>query len=234
MGDVTDNTYPLVTAGDIDSDDHYLVVVDGALSRIVPGEMAETSALTARYPELIERGHPIESGGTRVGVPGVVWSLASTTFTVTANTIYYAPFLVYDTMTFDSLKCEVTSIGGTIARVGVFRADTAWQPTQVLKDGGTVDTTGAVVRTASFAAVTLAPGRYLTGLVCDGGAAFRAARGDVPLGEIAAALGSNTYIIRRSKAAVGTGALAVNAWDTATASNNNGQQHMVFLQLSGV
>lgn len=213
--------------------DSTVVVASGVTSEITIANLADGAPWTTSYQARVDRGHPLAVGGTRVGVPGVNFS-TSNTLAVVADTIYYAPFIVFDTITVDACLCEVTSGAGTVARLGILNANDAWQPNGVEQDAGTIDPSTNGVKTASFTGNNLTAGRYLTALVCDGAATFRFAVGGIGLGENNPSLGSNTFHIRHVLASVGTGALsAANDWDTATAGQT-AHQHMVFLRLTGV
>ena len=211
------------------------VVASSVTSEITISNLVGSSPFTSNFAGFLKSGHPLASGGTRVGLPGVAWSGTVNTFGVVASTIYYMPFLVDTAVTVDACMCEVTAAAGTVARLGILTCSTTdWQPTAVRQDAGTVATTAPAVLTASFTAISLTPNRYLMALVCDGAATFRSIRGGVPMGEVVSSLGANAIARHHSLAAAGTGALsAANDWDTITAGTVN-HDYTVFLRITAV
>lgn len=220
MATTTITGLPTVTS--LASATDYLVAVSsGVTSKITPDDAG-----------LVERGHPNPAGGTMVGLPGVS-ATATTTFAVTTDTIYYYPILVLDAITVDAVLCEVTSGAGTVARMGILSANTAWQPTAVVQDAGTVDPSTNAVKTASFTAIGLTAGRYLLAFVANGAATIRLIQGVGPASSLVSTIGANPHVLRFSKASVGTGALsAANVWDTAT-GGSGAFQWGAFLRLTG-
>jgi hypothetical protein len=87
--------------------------------------------------------------------------LSSTGSAPTANAIYFTPFLISKSSTFDAIGLGVTTAAaGAVARLGIYSSSsTTFYPTTLLTDYGTValDTTG--IKTVTIAA-TLSPGIY--------------------------------------------------------------------------
>ena len=93
---------------------------------------------------------------------------SQTTFSASANTVYYAPFEVTAPITVDAMAYSIgvaQTAGGGNVRMGIYAADSNLQPTGApLFDSGdapfTTSTTGAVLKQSTPA--TLQPGVYLT------------------------------------------------------------------------
>lgn len=223
----------LPAGGSFDGTDLFPYVKDDVTSYITGTNLVASSPFTSNFLAYLKTGHPVASGGTRLGVPGVSWCGTVQTLAVTANTIYYSPFLVDTAVTVDACYTEVTAAAGTIARLGILACSGVdWQPTSVRQDASTVATTAPAVLSATFTGISLTPGRYLTALVCDGAATFRVIRGSIPSGEVLPALGANALARHHTLAAAGTGALsAANDWDAMTA-NTVAHDYAVFLRVT--
>jgi hypothetical protein len=112
-------------------------------------------------------GSSIESWVTLT--PGITtWNYADT---LTVNRLYYEPFQLKVTTTIKKLAMQIQTAGaaGTHIRLGIYNADTSWQPTSLVIDAGTVtaDIGGVKVITLS-PNITLTPGNYLSCFVSDG------------------------------------------------------------------
>ena len=117
---------------------------------------------------------------TYLSVPGVETSTV-TAQGITADRLYYMPMCVTSTISLDQLVVEVTiaGAGGTVARLGIYNADTDWQPTSLVEDSGltaTVPLDAAAVTEISIGQ-TLTAGRYLLAYVGNGGPALRIVKG---------------------------------------------------------
>ncbi len=191
-----------------------------------------TSAQAAAgYQPLVERGLPLPAGGTRMTIPGVVVTTVNNLVAV-ANQKYYEPFIVHDAITVDALFVEVLAAAGTIARLAIATADTEFQPIATVLEG-TVATTGIAIVNTTPAATVLQPGRYVKSFVSDGAPSMRMLVGSLPGGDLRSILGTNPFAQLHTKAAVGTGANNLSAWDTVT-WNTSPQSHMVVLRLTAV
>lgn len=125
----------------------------------------------------IAHGRAVISGTTQYSIPGVE-PTATATQVIAANIVRYCPILVVTPITIDQLMIEVTGAGagGTTARLGIYVADTSWQPGALIVDAGTVAVDSLGVKAAGVG-VTLQPGRYLTALNSDGAPTLRVVRG---------------------------------------------------------
>ena len=122
---------------------------------------------------------------------------SQTTFSASANTVYYAPFEVTAPITLDAMAFNLNAApaaNGNV-RMGVYAADSNLQPTGApLFDSGdvaiTTGTTGVVLKQGT--AVTLQPGMYLTAFNTGTAVTLR-----VPTGGIATfttAMGASMFV----------------------------------------
>lgn len=125
-------------------------------------------------------GLPVPDGSTPAntiyqGVPGVSGATTGGGAFVTANDLYYEPFNVSEAITVNRLSFLVTSAGnpGDGCRIGIYEADNVWQATDLVVDAGQVpnDSTGWKHSTTNLP-VVLAPGKYLSALICNTGPAL--------------------------------------------------------------
>jgi hypothetical protein len=142
-------------------------------------------------------GRAFPSGGTKAYVlPGVDCYSVGTNVP-SSNQIRYQPFFVASTIVIDQLALEVVTgaASGTNARLAIYNADTNWQPTSLVVDGGDIAVTiaaGTGVKTVSVSA-TLTAGRYLLAINTDSNATFRNWVGGVRYGQFLAGLGASSF-----------------------------------------
>lgn len=119
---------------------------------------------------LIQRDQ--NAGVVGFGVPldsvtlGDMWvpHAASTTYTLTApDTDYGQPLLLLlSPITVDQMSVKVsTPQVGAHVRLAIYKANSAWYPTTLAVDAGTVDASGSGVVNALFTGVQLPAGRYI-------------------------------------------------------------------------
>lgn len=148
------------------------------------------------YVPPVAEGRVFPSGGTRgYIIPGVT-TIATGTNSPTAQQIRYQPIFVATTITVDQIACEVTTFAtaGTNVRMGIYSADTNWQPVALIADGGDVAVNVSNgVKTAAIN-VTLTPGRYLLAIMTDASnnVTLRTWRGGSRYGQLLATLGANS------------------------------------------
>jgi hypothetical protein len=131
-----------------------------------------------------------------LGLPNVQWSTSNATQALTANRVYYHPFLVTEPITIDTTVFRVTSGPASAAnvRTGIYAADIGLQPTgaPILDAGNTAVATSA---TGNFytavTPVTLQPGMYLAAINTSVNLTVQVARGGV----IGADIGNGTNAI---------------------------------------
>ena len=141
----------------------------------------------------VDPGHVHGLGAAWWYIPGNIPTAASTK-SLTANYLWFYPWIPSNPYTINELGIEVTTLvaGGSI-RAGLYNADTNWMPTTLVRDFGVFSSASIGVKTLSTAALTIAPGRYMACLVASATAVIRVAKTlIVPQGMgLGTALGAN-------------------------------------------
>lgn len=108
-------------------------------------------------------------------VPYAVGGTAGTTLTLTANRIYWIPFLVDRSVSITEIAINVTTAATGTAYVGIYNSNSQFQPNQLIwiSSGLDTGTTGVKVATNNLP-LTLNPGVYWFGFVCSAAAVIRA------------------------------------------------------------
>ena len=159
------------------------------------------------------------------------------TSTMGGNRILYAPILVVTPITIDQLAIEVTTLSaGADCRIGLYLANTSWQPTTRLADSGAISVATTGVKAASVS-LTLSPGRYLTALMApDSTLNVRIGRGGGRYGLHASALGGafSTRWFFASPGSPTSTAFADpgTAWTASGASVGTGNEYHVWLRVT--
>lgn len=148
-----------------------------------------------------------------------------TTLTPTANEDWYTPIYVQTPIVVDQLVCAVTTLdAGDNVRLGLYRADTDWQPVgPPLADSGDISTATTGLKTYTpTTPVYLARGRYLTVINQSGIADFQGmvagAPGTAAIEPTAMNQNSIRWRVGRAHAAFPTPG---TAWTTVTSASNN-------------
>lgn len=174
------------------------------------------------------------AGGTvQYSLPGVAIS-AGGTLALSANQVRYFPILVDTTITIDQFGLEVTAAGAaaTTLRMGLYSADTDWQPTSLILDAGTVAADSLGVKTLSPTAFSLAPGRYVLAINTDGAPTVRTVRGGFRSGLVVIGLGTNIVLnFLRGVQAYAAFPSTGTAYSTA-GGGTNAFDYPIFLRLS--
>jgi hypothetical protein len=169
------------------------------------------------------------------GLPNVQWSTSNATQALTADRVYYQPFLISAPTTVDMTSFRVTTGPASAAnvRTGIYAADANMQPTgaPILDSGNVAVATSATGNFyTSVTPVTLQPGMYLTAINTSVGLTCQAARG----GLAGADIGNGANAIFNTMLGTQTQGAFPNpptAWNTrafaATAPN-----HTLFLRWS--
>jgi hypothetical protein len=187
-------------------------------------------------PPRVAIGRLKASGVAHPGIPGAQWQ-SNSTQAIVANQVRYNGFITDTGITIDALVAEISATGtATLLRMGIYAADTDWQPVGApVVDGGTVSAAAAVAVSITVNA-TLAPGRYITALNADGTCTLRSWRGDGTRGGwgIAPALGAgsqNTIVVAtQTFGALPTpGTVFVTAGITA---GNTAPTHVMLVRIS--
>lgn len=128
-------------------------------------------------------GLPIPNGSDSTttnyfGVPGMRWNSNGTAFVV-AQDLYYEPFNVCKAVTITRLAFIVTSAGnpGDYCRIGIAEADSEWQATNLVIDGGQVANNTTGWKIDDIADTVLAPGAYVNMIICNTGPGLGSAGG---------------------------------------------------------
>lgn len=221
----------LIVATGNDAYDNLPVGTDG---HVLTADAAETMGVkwaAAAGGSAIAEGR-LYTSFANLTLPGVS-VVSSGTQAFNANTLHYFPIVVPTSVTADQIKLEVTTGGAasTVARMGIYEADTNWQPGTRILDSGTVAVDSTGVKTASISQV-LSAGRYLLAYHSDGAPTLRIVRGSVSGIGVSSALGGSPLLSQLTKAtaysALGTPG---TAWDT-TVFGSTPMQYPVFLRLS--
>lgn len=134
---------------------------------------------------------------------------------MTNQALRVAPWNVVQTISIDRMFAEVVTAGnaGAVYRLGIYASTSEGEPGALVLDAGTIDAATTGVKEASFAAVTLDPGRYWVGGVSQNAATTApimrtTGTGTVDLHEGSAALPAvNAFIASSNNTASVAGAL---------------------------
>lgn len=185
--------------------------------------------LPAADTVLVPEGRAKAGATTHLWLPDFIVASVGT-LALTANRMQYEPVIVRTPVTLDRLTVEVTSlVAATNIQLGIYNADTDWQPTSLVIDGGNVSSAATGVLSVTIN-LTLQPGRYLNALISNGAPTVRMLRGGIT--PIDAALGSSPAI-KQFRVASTYGALASTgvAWDTTT-NGTTPFEHLLFWRVS--
>lgn len=183
-------------------------------------------------------GRPKASGGTIYNsLPGVA-SISTTSAAQTINVDVYAPLFVETPIIVDQLVAEVATSGGAgNFRMGLYNADTDWQPYSgqaPLADSGSTSAATTGVKTYTPGTPLFLPrGRYLTVFAVDNATpTYTIVRGACQGAAALDTLGGNVFVgklnIGRTYAAFPTPG---TKWD-GVSSSSVGLLYYVFLRVS--
>jgi hypothetical protein len=179
------------------------------------------------------RGRPKPSGLSAYLVLPGVYIQGIQTRTLAANFDTFMPIFVHSSTTVDALKFNVTISAAGNARVGIYAADTDWQPSGApLYDSGNISVSTTGVKTATPGSpLVLAAGRYLLCWISDVAPELRSLVGQVPgVTAIDTGLGSSFRTFwNKSRAYAAFPNPATWDGDNAIANNN---EYYVFLSVS--
>jgi hypothetical protein len=161
----------------------------------------------------------------QLGLPGIQVNATNNALALGANTIHYTPFVCDFSISVDRILFDVTTaVASSNARVGVYAADTDWQPTGAALIDGTATTATLAAKEITVSA-TLTAGRYLACIVSDSAISVRGTNVFLPgLNDVSAsAFGGGQNIIQGTRRVSLTypGSLPNTgpAWTTTSAAN---------------
>lgn len=105
---------------------------------------------------------------------GGIWHTPSVTITAqvvatSANTMFFVPFIVIDTLTITDIGYNVTAVGTTtLARCGIYAADSNNEPATVLADSGNLGVTLGAKSATLGSPLVLSGGLYFTAYLQNG------------------------------------------------------------------
>lgn len=175
------------------------------------------------------------SGVAFNSIPGAVTGISKGIAALAADTVRYFPFLPERAFAFDQLTIRVQSAGAgsTTARLGIYNADTDWQPTSLLIDGGTVAVDSTGVKNLSVSETVLKAGRYLLAFNTDGTPTCDFIRGGLGgWGGISRSMGGSSMMVYRLQATQTLAAFpaAGDKWDGV--ETGNGFEYILFMRVS--
>ena len=155
---------------------------------------AHAADISAHHPAEIAEGRGYYDTTTLLQVPGAEL-MGQVTISFPTNYIHYFPIMVRTSIVCDLMVIEVTTqaSSGKTLRLGIYNANTSWQPTSLVLDAGTVAADAAAVVTKSISQ-TLTPGPYLLAIAIQETTALRVVRGGTRYIGIGAALGTSAFI----------------------------------------
>lgn len=206
-----------------------LVHVTGRIQQLPDGDTID--AVTS-----LASGRAKASGGaTFYHAPGVDFSGVGTR-AIVANTMYYAPWFVDGTIVIDQFAAEITTAGaaGTLARLGIYRADADWQPTDEVVEGAEISIAAVGVVTSAITDTTLNPGRYLAAITCSGAPTFREMRGGQRYIGLSTAFGTSPFRISMTVGRAYAALPATGVAWTTTTSSSSPYGHYVFCRIKSL
>lgn len=117
---------------------------------------------------------PRPPGITDYVVPHALTGTAATTYTFTANTTVWIPWVVTAQISISTLALNVTTAATGSATIAIYSSNLLGQPNSRLYVSGTLDTGTTGVKTATSVNLTLGPGIYWFAVHCTAAAVVRA------------------------------------------------------------
>ena len=201
-------------------------------------DSTQTTGLGWAAPSQNQPG-TVSGGAQNWSIPASVITALGSAQVLTANLVYYTPFVVFDPITLTSIAAEVTTLfAASNIRLGIYATTNAGQPTgAAVYDSGSLSSATTGVKSVTGLTTALAPGRYVTAIVCDSATvAVRAAVISSPWSptEIDAATfgggGNIAVYLRRVALTYGAFPNTGPAWTTTTKSTAQGADPMVVMK----
>lgn len=171
------------------------------------------------------------AGTTYYGIPGMYYIGTNGNEVVAGGRIYYEPFQVTGaTITVTELATHVktAATAGASARMGIYNADTAWQPTTLVLDAGAVAIDSVGIKSITALSQPLPPGRYVKAITksANVGLAY------LQCGPLIVATTDFQATITRLRVTSAYAALASTgvAWDSVDSTGGGGVRHTVFMR----
>lgn len=180
----------------------------------------------------VAKGRPAKTGTDYLIVPGAMFDAAGGQIALTVDRVWYQPLVVVTDVILANLfvDVQIAAGGGLLARLGIYRANKNWQPTELVIDIGTIPIDGVTVVSIAVTEI-LGPGRYLIALTANGTATMGAYRAMSEFG-ILRTLGGSPILRALS---VGRAYAALpdpgEAWDTTSSINSGGFQNFAILDI---
>lgn len=206
----------------------------GTNGHVLTADSAESTGIKWAAPgsSVVPHGRGVNNAGAiRYMVPGVELTTMSTN-APGANVTTYSPIYVATAITVDLLAVEVSTLTAGTARLGIYEADTDWQPTDLVIDAGTVDTGSTGVKSIAVSQV-LPAGRYLSTVYCSSGFTLRVAKGGTMFMGMVTALGASPFSAQFTVAGSITSLPDPGTeWTTAAGGNATPFGHTLFYRIS--
>jgi hypothetical protein len=140
--------------------------------------MTRISPVVASAGDFLQAKSFAVPGLPMFSIPGFLGIAVSST-TQPANTVWYEPWYIAQSVVLDQMAIEVTTAqASSNARIGLYRASSVGQPTSLVVDAGSLDTSTTGVKTVSSMGVSLSPGVYLAAILTNNSSVvFRAMQG---------------------------------------------------------
>jgi hypothetical protein len=142
--------------------------LDGNASNILYGNGVFSGVVT---PPAIFASQPIaqSSGNTKYyGIPSVNVTTVNVGIASVANVMYYSPIQVLSPIQINEVIINVTAANAANARVGIYTADSDWQPIDLKFDSGNIDTSSTGFKTITGFTSNLTAGYHVIALISDG------------------------------------------------------------------
>jgi hypothetical protein len=180
----------------------------------------------------VAQGRPLPSGGTQAFVLPGVTIITSGTNSPSTGQIRYQPIMVRTSIGIDQIACEVQASGVSAhARLGLYTANTNWQPVTLIGEGE-VDASSNGVKTVSLV-TTLAPGRYLLAINTDVTITLRNWQGGSEFGQLISTLGASALNdLWFVSSAYGAFNASPVAWTSVSGAASNGMRYYCVLRVA--
>jgi hypothetical protein len=142
--------------------------LDGNASNILYGNGVFAGVTT---PPAVFASQPIAqtTGGTKYyGIPSVNVTTVNVGIASVANVMYYSPIQVLAPIQINEVIINVTTANAANARVGIYTADSDWQPIDLKFDSGNIDTSSTGFKTITGFTSNLTAGYHVIALISDG------------------------------------------------------------------